>query len=278
MRDVGFVELSSHPYRLYCFLDGAAHADFRRQFLKAASQRFADGNVVAEVIDVTKDVNHPALQFRPDEADSRLPALVLAAQNAELPPLSLQTDATAIDDQLQRIVASTLRDAIMNAIINAYAVVVVVEGKSPAENRRAAAAAGFAIKQLNGIKAKLDKPVDTPPKLLTISAEDALREEVLLWSWGLDAEGRTEPSVVTLFGRGRRLGPVVTGADISGTELFDTLALVGKSCECELDRSWMQGPMFPHSWDANRQADVVRALQPYARSHGGVVPILTGQL
>ncbi|WP_146371889.1 hypothetical protein [Symmachiella macrocystis] len=260
VRDVGFVDLSSQPYRLYCFLDSDSHADFAAEFLKTAQSRFADSNVIAEVIDVVANPDHPALKYRSATAASDAPELVLVAPESDLYPLPVAVSATEMGNELSRLVASPLRDQIWNSIVEAYAVVVVIEGESAEENRRAADAGRFAIKQLNGIMAQMDKPVDTPPKLLTVSAEQAAQEPVLLWSWGLSAEERKEPAVVTLFGRGRQLGPVVTGSDISGTELFETLALVGKSCECELDRSWMQGPMFPHAWDINRQADVTRAL------------------
>lgn len=260
VRDVGFVDLSSQPYRLYCFLDGESHASFAAEFLKTAKSRFADSNVIAEVVDFVANPDHSALKYRPSTAANDAPILVLVAPESDLPPLLLDVPAAAMGDELTRLVASPLRDKIWNSIVEAYAVVVVIEGKSTEENRRAADAGRFAIKQLNGIMAKMDKPVNTPPKLLTVSAEQAAREPVLLWSWGLNTDDRAEPAVVPLFGRGRQLGPVVTGSDISGTELFETLALVGKSCECELDRSWMQGPMFPHAWDINRQADVTRAL------------------
>ena len=260
VRDVGFVDLSSQPYRLYCFLNGESHGDFAAEFLKTAKSRFADSNVVAEVVDVVANPDHPALKYRPTTTAIDAPELVLIAPESDLPPLPLDVPVATMGNELTRLVASPLRDQIWNSIVEAYAVVVVIEGESPEENRRAADAGRFAIKQLNGIMAQMDKPVDTPPKLLIVSAEQAAREPVLLWSWGLSAEDRKEPAVVTLFGRGRQLGPVVAGSDISGTELFETLALVGKSCECELDRSWMQGPMFPHAWDINRQADVTRAL------------------
>jgi len=248
VRDVGFVDLQAAPYRLFCVLDGKRHGDFAQQFERAAAESLAGCNVRTEVIDVSSQRDHPLLQR---SQATQLPRLVLAAASEELPLLSFeQLNPADLSGELRQMVTSPMREKILSTIISAYAVVVVIEGPTEQANVRAGKAANFAIEELNGIMQELDKPVAVGPKLVTISNVQAKRERVLLWSWGIDVDQITEPSVVLLFGRGRRMGPVHTGSAISGTEVFETLALVGKSCECELDRSWMQGPMFPHRWDA----------------------------
>lgn len=261
VRDVGFVDLKAEPYLLYCLVDGKQHAEFSERFKKIAKKILPGGNVRAELVDVSIQPEHAVLQ-RHQVAE--LPQVILVEPTGAIPDLVFDSQSFGEDSELttllERIVASPVRDEILESIIPAYAVVVLVEGPSSSENKRVSAAVQFAVEQLNGIMAELDKPVEVGPKLVMLPLQRAKSERVLLWSWGIEADKISEPSVVLLFGRGRRLGPVKTGSEISGTELFETLSLVGKSCECELDRSWMQGPMFPQHWDAARQSQVAERL------------------
>jgi hypothetical protein len=59
--------------------------------------------------------------------------------------------------------------------------------------------------------------------------------------------------VAVLIGRGRRLGPTLKGDEITAGKLQQILAVAGQDCECDLDRSWMQGPMIPVRWGPERQ-------------------------
>ena len=63
----------------------------------------------------------------------------------------------------------------------------------------------------------------------------------------------TVPQVAVLIGRGRRLGPVLRGGMITQAKVQDILTIAGQDCECGLDRSWMQGPIIPASWDLDVQ-------------------------
>ena len=69
-----------------------------------------------------------------------------------------------------------------------------------------------------------------------------------------------------LMGRGRRVGPVLIDEEISPTAVFGILNAVGQSCECDLDRSWMQGPRVPLRWDAAAKERVVQDLSFDAES------------
>ena len=235
--------------------------NFAQRFNQQMPQKLRETNITAEVVDVAANPNDEAVAYLAQTSREELPICLLVAPESDLQPFQVSIESEDDLSSLTKgITASATRDRILETLLKAYAVMVVVEGEDAQENERAIEAAEFAIRQLQGIMAQLDKPVDTPPQLIKISAADRKRERVLLWSLGIDAAEPSKTSVAILFGRGRRLGPVLAGGEIAGTTLFDNLALVGKSCECELDRSWMQGPMFPHRWDATRQADVAAAL------------------
>ncbi len=259
VRDVGFVDLGAEPYRLVCVADGANGQD---RVTRAVKRVLADSNLRLETLDAV--ANHPALRSRGTSKGTNTPRLLFLAPDSR--EIAFEVGDVDLDDDqkleaaLIGLVKSSLRDAILETSLESYAVVVLIEGTSKQENRRATDAARFAVEQINKLMPSMDKPVDGPPKVITLSTDQATQERVLLWSWGVEEERGDDPSIVVLFGRGRRLGPVMTGSDIGGTELLERLRLVGKSCECELDRSWMQGPMFPHTWNASQQADAAKVL------------------
>ena len=82
----------------------------------------------------------------------------------------------------------------------------------------------------------------------------------MLWSLGFDLDLTDEPQAAILIGRGRRLGPPLQGGLITRTKLQQMMALIGQDCECDLDRSWMQGPMIPLRWGPDRQQTTYNAL------------------
>jgi hypothetical protein len=134
----------------------------------------------------------------------------------------------------------------------------VVEGKEAAENERARGAAVGAINEIAGMMDQLPKPVERPPQLFVLPASSFAREKVLLWSLGVEVDRPDEAHVAVLYGRGRRMGPLLSGKGITKERISNLLGIVGASCECGLDRSWMQGPMFPLVWGEDLQSAVVK--------------------
>ena len=54
------------------------------------------------------------------------------------------------------------------------------------------------------------------------------------------------------------MGPLLTGQQITKETMLNLLAVIGASCECGLDRSWMQGLMIPLVWGEERQSAVLK--------------------
>jgi hypothetical protein len=84
----------------------------------------------------------------------------------------------------------------------------------------------------------------------------------LLWSLGVDLPQEASPvtQIALLFGRGRKLGPVLRIPGSRQQDLWRSLGVVGADCECGLDRGWMCGPMVPHAWSTTDEAEAVAAL------------------
>ena len=134
----------------------------------------------------------------------------------------------------------------------------LVSGGDDARDDAARTAVEAALEQLRGVWDRMPKDVGRPPKLLQVG--EPATERVLLWSLGIEAERDGSPAVAVLFGRGRRIGPVLEGPAITETALFGILNAAGQSCECELDRSWMRGPRIPLRWDDDLKARAVAFL------------------
>ena len=106
---------------------------------------------------------------------------------------------------------------------------------------------------------KLEKPIDKPPILMSLSKSEAATDPILLWSLGIEG-GAGGASLAVLYGRARTVGGILQGEDISEQKLFQVVATIGLNCECGLDRSWMQGQMIPMKWGASLQTRVAAAL------------------
>lgn len=260
VRDVGFVDLETGPYRLHCFIRSNSPEDFTRLIRETAAAVFLDSNVELQVVNLDRQPGEEALErARAQDLDS-FPALLLVSQenkSLRLPlPGAGQSRKEAVWETLEGAVSSPAREALFKIICEVYAVVLLAEGKDPAQNQRARFVAEGAIAQLTRGMEDLPKLVKRPPQLLVVPSAAKEKERVFLWSAGL-SEGETEePAVAVLFGRGRRIGPALRGGLVTQTALYKILAILGQDCECDLDRAWMRGPLIPARWGTDMQTGV----------------------
>ncbi len=83
---------------------------------------------------------------------------------------------------------------------------------------------------------------------------------MLLWGLGLDPSPAADPRLAIVYGRGRRLGTPLEGPLITQTVLRERLSLIGQDCECDLERSWLRGPLLPGRWDRSQQELAAKSL------------------
>ncbi len=245
IRDVSFVDLEPEPYRFYWLGEGSGDRGGIESALSAASTA------------VLGDANLRFERGLPDNP-GKVPDghnLVMTAPDGRRLTMAVSSAPENKDQQgdwavslVQELVSSRLRQQILEAAIDNYAVVIVAEGEDADDNRRIMEAAREAVSEITRLIPRMPKPVDNGPVLLTISRGDIPDEKVAMWSMGMDLDTPDVQSVV-VSGRGRRVGPPLTGGLANRTAIQEHLAVVGQDCECELDRSWMQGPMMPVSWD-----------------------------
>ncbi len=248
VRDVAFVDLDRTAYQLYAFVDASTNEEWRNNFSVMAGATLIDTNVQSHLIDVDAEPSHAAIDFF-DAArrgsEIKTPAVIVVNPAGRVLHLA---DFTPTWSNLETVIQSPSRKAVMEPIFESYAVVLLIEGKSKAGNELARQSVDGAIEQINGMRHTMPKPVRVGPKLVTIKAADRERERVLLWSLGVEEQAGDDPSVVVLLGRGRKIGPTITGPAIVQTDVFDVLHVIGQDCECGLDRKWMQGDCFPYTF------------------------------
>ncbi|MGE3309665.1 MAG: hypothetical protein AB7O66_06820 [Limisphaerales bacterium] len=251
VRDTGFVDLGSEPYRLILHRGPETPSPIPTDFEQAAAAVLLDANV--------RFTSQPSAEGTPSRLTLRSP------DGRELPLALLDgpdrpSSRAEIVELLERAVASPTRTQLHDELLRAYAVLVLVEGSDAEANRRARQTLAEAISAITRLLPAMPKPVDVPPRILTIPERSATAESVLLWGLGMDPKPTRDPRVAVAFGRGRLVGAPLEGALITRTVVQDRLALIGQDCECDLDRASLQGPVIPARWDTARQRAAAAAL------------------
>ena len=264
VRDVGFVDLGSEPYHLYLFVGDAMPAAERESLKSIAVATFYDSNVKPELVAIGQARQTAAKGFIPSGFTSEVPMAVLVSPDKKktltvplveegLPVLQTAWDA------LELLVDSPRRNAILKQVFDRYGVVLIIEGSNAVENRRIRTMADAAVSRITAAMPDLEKEIQRPPVVEVVSASDYGAERVFLWSLGVREE-QPSPQVVILYGRGRMIGPVLSGERLSQSSVSAILTTIGLNCECGLDRKWMQGAMVPLKWDRDRKQEIAKQL------------------
>ena len=264
VRDVGFVDLGSEPYRLYLFVGDAMPAAERESLQSIAVATFYDTNVKPELVALGQARQTAVKGFIPSGFTGQTPMAVLVSPDQKrtlavplakegLPILQTAWDA------LELLVDSPRRNAVLKKVFDRYGVVLIIEGSDAAENRRVRSMADAAVSRITAAMPGLEKEIQRPPVVEVISADDYGAEQAFLWSLGI-GEGTSSPQVVILYGRGRMIGPVLSGERLSQSSVSAILTTIGLNCECGLDRKWMQGVMVPLKWDRDRKQEIAKQL------------------
>ena len=260
VREVGFADVVPQFYHLYCYVDNGTEAGIISAFDQIVFTYFIDTNVKGKVIHSDQVSNsHPAEYFQ-GWGHEELPSVILVSPNETSIAFPLPSNKSGIRSLVEQIIQSGTRDQILQATIQTYGVVLLVEGKDSAENRRASSTIRLAIEQIKDKIPEMPKPVNELPRAITLSYQERDQEKILLWSLTGKMELGEGPFAIVLYGRGRQIGPLMEGNQITTGNLVNTLSLIGADCECGLDRSTMLGTMIPLKWNQSMQADLVKQL------------------
>ncbi len=264
VRDIGFVDLENQSYGLFCYIDNSTDKDIDEAFTEVLLAELPETNIKARTINVYVTPDHPVLQYL-EPRPKTFPVIVLVSREQQALTIEAVEKGKGFKESLRKamgdIISSPMRKELIEKTIEAFGVVLVIEGPDAEENKKAVDAANTAIEQITRQMRTLPKLVKKPPMLAVLVREQLAQEKILLWSMGIDADDIKQPHAIIFYGRSRRMGTVLSGKDLTATRLTNFLYVIGADCECGLDRSWMQGPMPPLRWDRQRQSVVAGKLK-----------------
>ncbi len=259
VREVGFVDLDEAPYRFLIY-PGNATEDIVSRVKRAAYTAFIDAHVLIS----EAEVSNPPVDYVERHRLTTFPAGVLIAPEGQSIPVDLSDAALQDDDallaRLHPLVSSPTRVTLKEKVIEPFCTLLLIHGDDEKLNVTTKIRIESAIDELTDNMDKLEKATEVPPQLVELSVADRGNEIPLLWSLGLSPIDLAQPRVAVLFGRARRMGSVLRGDRVSQDSLVEVMTLIGASCECGLDRKWMQGPMLLLDWDNTDQADLAKHL------------------
>ncbi|UCC22062.1 MAG: hypothetical protein JSW23_09685, partial [Planctomycetota bacterium] len=218
VREIGFVDLDTEPYYLYGYVIADTPEDTIGTFKQISYAALMDSNIKFEIINAAQQKDHPAMRFLDTSRIKSFPVAVLVSPDGQ----SLVVAVTEPDRPFEQTLGSALRDVlsspkreeILEQAIRAYAVVLVIEGPDAQENRRVREAASAAIERIRVQMPIMPKLIANPPVQVVVDSNSLSTEKVLLWSLGLDADKVNTPCATVVYGRARRIGPILTGAEI----------------------------------------------------------------
>jgi len=264
VRDVGFVDLETEPYRLYALVDSNTPPGAVSLLQRLPRTALQDCNVQFEIVTKGEATTHPASLRLVGGPGHSSPSVVLVSPDGQTLPLPLEppgpTFQNSLASTLAEVASSPTRGELLATVSRSFAAVLLIEGETAAANQRARQAVAQAIDTIRSQMPSLPKTIAAPPGMVVLEATALSRERVLLWSLGLDTAPTPQPRAAVIYGRARWIGPLMKGDEISERNLAGLLSIVGVDCECGLDVAWTLGTRLPVRWHADLHAELVRAL------------------
>ena len=260
MREIGFADFGKDSYQIVLFKDNRISDADAKIFRSISYAALLDANIKVQVVDVQKEKTSPLLEYYKKSSDGIFPNAILVSTEERAKAFTFDTkeDFTqTVWSLLEDIVTSSARKKLVESIIKSFGVVYFIEGESAEENIKSREIVEKAIEEIKLVMMSLPKPVHVPPVIITIKANEIDGEDILLWSLGWEDADRNHPAVALVYGRGRRMGPMLKGNLIKEDVIRNMLRFIGEDCECGLDRSWMLGTMVPLRWDSKLKAAVL---------------------
>ncbi|MHC4519660.1 MAG: hypothetical protein ACYTAS_13805 [Planctomycetota bacterium] len=256
--EVGFIDLGIEPYYLFGYVGDETPAASVAALQEEVEAALIDTNIVFEVVGAGGDPNHPAASYLRGHEITKLPAVVLVSPDGQ----SMQVPLERAEDSLVKaflarvegILISTKRAEILARSAETYGIVLLIEGPDEAANAKAREAADAAVAQIAEQMDMMPKPIANPPEVVTLPAKSLADEQLLLWSLDVKPEDVNAPHAAVIYSRGRWIGPMFRGDQITPENLADVLYVIGADCECGLDHRWLQGTMLPARWNGRLQA------------------------
>jgi hypothetical protein len=264
VREVGFIDVGIDPYYLFAYVPQETSSEAIKGLREALDTALIDTNVRFEPASAGADANRPEMQFVASHKIGQFPAAVLVSPDGQSRPVDLDeaggTLAQRLLPALEDLLDSPTRRVVLEKSAESYGVVLLIEGPGADDNRLAREAVSAAVTRIAEQLEFLPKPIARPPEMVVLERQSLAREQVLLWSLGLEPEDVNKPHAAVFYGRGRWIGPLFAGETLNADNLTELLFVIGADCECGLDHRWLQGTMLPARWTQELQAKAAESL------------------
>jgi len=264
VRDIGFVDINPRPYRLYGFIRNDTPLERVVALKQTAQIVLRESNILYKTINIDEEKDHPALVYLSIRNIDSFPSAILVSPWGSSLLLPLSNSESTFKDSLwsplESSVSSPFRREILKHVVEAYCIVLLVEGKEEEANRKALSVVKNVVHEITGMMTQQIKKIEKPPIIRTLSRNSFMEERTLLWSLDIPIDEIDEPCVAVIYGRGRRIGPVLKGEQITNSRVNAIMSILGLSCECSLDKRWTLGPLIPLKWEEEIRAKIVKHL------------------
>ncbi len=264
IREIGFSDIGSMPYHIYVFIRSDMSEDDISTIEKLSFALLNETNVKLEIVDIDERRDSITQYYLDKYNIQSFPSALFVFPEGESMICSLSYPGRSFNESVwllfENLVSSAFRKSIIDQLLQSYCVVLVVEGKNTSKNINAIREANEAVREISKTLDQMPKVVNSPPGILVIPHEKTYEERILLMSLGIKAEETNEPFVAVIYGRGRIMGPVLQGEQITKRKVFNLLTVVGADCECGLDHFWILGRMIPLRWEPSVQTELAQFL------------------
>ena len=264
VRDVAFAELDPLRYRLFVITDSGASDEIRARLEKAAMIALDESNVLPEMVNLSKEPDHFAKKYVSEFNIEKLPVAILAYGKGSSLPIKIEATALNAEKNLtelfSNIIASPFRDQLMQKSINTYGTVVVIEGTDAQENVSVLRMADSAVKRMINDMPHLPKTIKGEPSVTVFKRAQFAQEKIFLWHIEAYAAKEKQPAIMISYGRGRQIGKLLKGNEITADRIYKMLSIIGADCECGLPRFWMQGKVYPYRYTEEIRENMARSI------------------
>lgn len=266
VRDVGFVDFDTSLYQLCFYVKNSTTQNTLNTFKQISYIALADTNIIAKIVNIDQKTveQEPAIKYVGLLDIKTFPTAVLISPKGYpliLPDFTQGLSKEQFWSAFEDITISPKRKEILKNITKSHSVVLLIQGKDcPEDNANAKKNVSEAIKETSRTMSQLPKVIERPPQLITITPDQFSQEKVLFWGLGLSENKIDKPYVAILYGKGRQIGNLLAGENLTVNNIFNILCVIGSSCECELDKKWLLGTMIPIKWDREKCLETVKLL------------------
>jgi hypothetical protein len=252
VRELGFSDLAAPPYRLFICLQKELTAAQQIALTRTVEIAIAGSNLKVIFVNSQQAPQHPVLHFL-STGLIEYPCALLVSPDSTVRPFHFAGAGQEIHAFTAKTIRTALHSPARKALLNDaplyHAAILLFGGKDANQTKTAATLIRNAVQQVEPVLPLMPKPAAKPPFIVDIPFSEQSRESVLMWSLGL-TESAPTPQAIIVYGRGRKMGPVLRNDSLTTEAIYNFLLYVGADCECDMDRSYLNGHLIPLYWSS----------------------------